>query len=177
MNQDSLNKIDIIYLLCGVNVEHEYIITYFRTETYTRNNVSASSLNALPSDDQMDYISQASSYNIVFPPNIKMGLPGSSPEIVDLKDLLDSNQRCSIFYVEENIPILCGGNLIHMDGREALRVQVEGVTIVKVEDLANLVRQDAEQEIRNSEEVCELSPFSTFATSRKLVWDLVPNLS
>ena len=104
--------------------------------------MSASSVTALPSDKEMEAITEASGYGMVFPPGIKTGLSGCPRnKTIDLMGLKDLHSRCSVFYVDKGCSVHFGLQNIELGNQKALRITFEGGTVLDVQNVSKLVKR------------------------------------
>ncbi len=138
-NPNFMNQVETIYVFRELRPKNKRILDYFRSNNWILHYVSASSISALPSNNEMEEISKASGFNIAFLPGIKGGIHGgSNREPIDLMSLRERNAHCTIFFVDKDSPIHFGTHTIEMGKSRASQIQIEGASVLSVEHVSKL---------------------------------------
>lgn len=137
-----LLKKETIFVVCGLSSSNKGILSYFSSKSFWASYVvSASSVTALPDDKEIEAITEASGYGMVFPPDIKTGLSGCPRNrVIDLMGLKDRHPRSSVFYVDRGCSVHFGLQNIELGNQKALRVTFEGGTVLAVQNVSKLVK-------------------------------------
>ncbi len=118
-----MHQTEILFLFFGVTDKDFEILEYFRGSTKDRaiHKVFAVESSFLPQD--MDSVSRASGYKIIFPVDVKRN-KGVSRDTTDIAELLNVGPY-SIFYVEKGKEWHYRGGPIKTNGAKAVMVTIE----------------------------------------------------